>query len=131
MVELNRCHNRQRGICHPTCKRFHVDDYSNASYKVFVLLTRISALGDGPYCYVPGSHKWSRALLDANRALVARLPPSFADHNDVFLVAGKPVVCMGEPGDVVISNQSGAHRGFPQSESGLRALAVYHYTRVA
>jgi hypothetical protein len=101
---------------------FHVDSYG-PRIKVFVYLTDVRSLDDGPYTFVLGSHVDS-PYRTANQTLSVGLPnrteaPIIAWSNALPVLAAR--------GTVVISDQSGFHRGLPQASSGSRAVAVLNF----
>jgi hypothetical protein len=111
---LNRSIKKTRG--------FHVDSYRK-QLKGFVYLTDCMSLGDGPYTYVVGSHK-ETPYSKINRA-AAELMPNGTETP--FVNLQKIIPIFAKRGSLVISDQGGSHRGFPQDESGRRAVAVMNY----
>lgn len=114
---INRSVNETRG--------FHVDAYRK-QVKAFVYLTDVYDLEDGPYTYVKGTHLDS-AFRQANQKLAKGLPnstetPVVPLDNIVPVLAGK--------GSIVISDQGGSHRGFPQALGHERMIAVMNYSSV-
>lgn len=119
-IYVNRGVQNTRGM--------HVDNYGFNSYKVFVYLTDVSNLGDGPYCYSLGSNKKDGLFEYFNRELSLSLT---GVSTDVFLFNpnSRAVPVFGTAGSIVISNQSGAHQGYPQAKNGYRIVAVFHYSK--
>lgn len=115
-VYLNNGVARTRGL--------HVDSYSG-QLKAFVYLTDVTELAAGPYSYVKRSHM-DGAFRRANRALTAEIKPG-TEAPVVDPLALTPVI--GERGALVISDQSGVHRGWPQAKGAFRAVAVMSYKR--
>lgn len=112
-----------RGITNP--RGFHVDSYGGNQIKVFLYLTDVLRLADGPYCYVMGSHR-DEGLHAVNQSIAStfRLKAS-TDH---FVVDHDRIVpVLATRGSLIISNQSGAHRGFPQAPGAERILAVMNF----
>ena len=104
---------------------FHVDTYGGRQVKAFLYLTDVVDLEDGPYTYVLGSHKKS-TYQDANQAL--------AQCNAVFKSTDTPLVdrdmampVLAPAGSLVVSDQSGSHRGYPQASGRQRVVAVLNY----
>lgn len=106
---------------------FHVDDYTNTSVKVFVYLTNIATLDFGPYCYIFGSHKNNRSFELLNYLVNSFYNCVSTDSNIVNFENAFPI--LAEAGSIVISNQSGAHRGYPQSPNFKRSIAVFHFSK--
>lgn len=98
---------------------FHADSYA-PQLKAFVYLTDCLELDDGPYTYVKGSHKdgaYRRFNQAASEHLQNKTEAPFVRREDIIpVLAGK--------GSLVISDQSGFHRGFPQGEGRSRAISV-------
>jgi hypothetical protein len=103
---------------------FHVDAYGVTQYKLFVYLTDVKVLADGPYCYVLESSN-DRELERVNRPLAtaAGLPST-----DLTIIDFKNAVpILAKSGTAIISDQGGAHRGYPQEKGHFRAIAVFNY----
>ena len=74
------------------------------SPKVFIPLTEIKDLNDGPYCYMQYSQLSN-----------PKIKPS-------------PVIfCPANQGDMIISYQNGLHRGSPQKEGRIRKMLVFGF----
>lgn len=99
----------------------HVDSYSRKQFKVFVYLTDVLSLDDGPYCYAPTSHRLE-GMEEANR----RLADAFGlSKTDVRLCPPElPLPLLAPRGTIIVSDQGGAHRGFPQIPGSRRILGV-------
>ena len=94
---------------------FHVDSYKN-QIKFFIYLTDVIELNHGPYTYVKGSHKENmyrsiNGQLSENLNIKTETP--IVNMNDIYPILAKK-------GSLVISDQSGFHRGYPQSKNGIR-----------
>lgn len=98
---------------------FHVDSYEK-QLKAFIYLTDCKSLDDGPYTYVRGSHRES-AYRRVNKAMSKHL--LIGTETPVFPI-DKVVPVVAPAGSLVVSDQSGFHRGFPQSLGFTRAVAV-------
>jgi hypothetical protein len=100
----------------------HVDDFYS-TIKGFVYLTDVNSLSDGPYCYVKGSHKESK-WRDINKAI----SEASGLHTECPIVPlNKVLPVLGEKGTLVLSDQSGFHRGIPQEPKANRKLLVMRY----
>ena len=98
---------------------FHADSYT-PQLKAFVYLTDCLSLGDGPYTYVKGSQK-DNPYRRLNQEMCTNLPnkteaPLLNRDNILPVLASR--------GSLVISDQSGFHRGFPQEEGHERVISV-------
>ena len=96
---------------------FHVDSYYR-SIKAFIYLTDVNSLEDGPYCYVKGTHV-DTPYKKINKYVGHKEAP-FIDKNDI-------VPILGRKGTLIISDQSGIHRGIPQKNDAIRELLVMRY----
>jgi hypothetical protein len=97
----------------------HVDNLRDR-YKTFLYLGDVGDAGDGPYAYVPGTHRRQDLLRRE-----ARLN-SLADRpvSDSVAFEGYEVPVLGPKGTVIISCQSGVHRGLPQRPGASRTVLV-------
>ena len=96
---------------------FHVDSYYR-SIKGFIYLTDVNCLGDGPYCFVKGTQV-ENSLEKLNKII--------GDKEAPIIDPLKIVPVLGKKGTLILSDQSGVHRGFPQSKGSLRELFVMRY----
>jgi hypothetical protein len=98
---------------------FHADSYT-PQLKAFVYLTDCLSLDDGPYTYVKGSQK-DNPYRRLNREMCTNLPNKteapLLNRDDILPV-------LASRGSLVISDQSGFHRGFPQEEGHERVISV-------
>lgn len=101
---------------------FHVDSYAS-EIKAFIYLTDVLSLDDGPYTYVRGSHL-EGVFPRLNKAISADLP----NQTEFPVVQIEDVVPItAKRGALVISDQGGAHRGFPQAAGASRIVAVMKF----
>tara|TARA_X000000950_G_scaffold263079_1_gene334967 strand:- start:2720 stop:3652 length:933 start_codon:yes stop_codon:yes gene_type:complete len=94
---------------------FHVDSYKN-QIKFFIYLTDVMELKQGPYTFVKGSHKENpfRSInSQLSESLKIKTETPIVNINDIYPILTKK-------GSLVISDQSGFHRGFPQTKDGFR-----------
>ena len=101
---------------------FHVDSYAE-HLKAFVYLTDVTTLDDGPYTYVKKSHVDS-PFQRANKSLCSDLTPA-TESPIVDPLAITPI--LAPRGSLVISDQAGVHRGWPQTIGHKRMAAVMKY----
>ena len=101
---------------------FHVDSYGE-HMKAFIYLTDVLTLADGPYTYVLDSHK-PGPFQRFNRAIASQLVPA---TETPLVDLRKMLPVLAPAGSLVVSDQSGAHRGFPQSPGRKRKVAVMKY----
>lgn len=101
---------------------FHVDSYAE-NLKAFIYLTDVLTLSDGPYTYVKASHRGG-AFRRVNRYLLRDSVP-VTETPLIPPLAITPI--LGCRGSLVISDQSGSHRGWPQALDHQRVVAVMKY----
>jgi hypothetical protein len=90
-------------------RAFHVDS-SKPHFKVFLNLLPLNNT-DGPYSFCPHSHK-SRLRRPLSRLLAfagSYLFPYIHDNDMLFFSSTSYVNFIAMPGDVIVTNQSGAH----------------------
>ena len=84
--------------------------------KFFIYLIDVMELDQGPYTFVKASHKENPYRLinsQLSEGIKIKTETPIINNNDIYPILAKK-------GTLVISDQSGFHRGFPQSEVGLR-----------
>lgn len=102
---------------------FHVDAYRK-KLKSFIYLTDVLSLEDGPYTYVRGSHVDS-AYRRINKTLSRHLP----NRTETPIVPLDSIIpAIARKGTLVISDQGGSHRGFPQKQGHTRMVSVMNYS---
>ena len=104
---------------------FHCDGRSH-KFKSFLFLTPVRALTDGPYCYVPTTHR-DRRTWSQNRRFNAEHGCNRHEYSQLQGLTALPL--LAEPGDLVISSQRGAHRGLPQHPDAQRSVLVNMFQR--
>jgi hypothetical protein len=96
---------------------FHVDS-NYRSIKGFIYLTDVNTIEDGPYCFVKGTHI-DTPFSKVNKSLGEKEAP-FINILDIIPVLGKK-------GTLILSDQSGIHRGIPQRIGSIREVLVMRY----
>lgn len=104
---------------------YHCDGRSR-KFKSFVFLTDVLDLGDGPYCYVPATHR-DRLSWKRNRQFNEAQGLNRHEYSQLQGLDALPLLAYA--GDMVISSQRGAHRGHPQHPNARRAVLVNMYQR--
>ena len=103
----------------------HFDDL-RFRVKAFAYLTDVDDPSAGPYTYVPGSHRSTRhqkVTMWLNRRSGQERPLT-----DATLVSDDAGVrLLGPAGSIIISDQRGIHRGWPQSVGSERIAMVQAY----
>ena len=107
-----------RSVTHT--RGYHVDGRCG-NMKAFLYLTDVGSESDGPYCYARGTHK-EPALAAVNQHLNTRL--GWHELDFAFFDRRRETACLGKRGTLIISDQSGSHRGHPQIEGAERIVAV-------
>ncbi|MDA9369379.1 hypothetical protein N9R39_01035 [Amylibacter sp.] len=98
---------------------FHIDTFAK-KIKFFIYLTDVNTLDDGPYCFVKKTH--INTPLSNFHKEILRYPEATTDSLVLDIEDVIPV--LADRGNMIISDQSGIHRGFPQKASGYRAVIV-------
>ncbi len=112
-IYINQSVTKTRGL--------HVDSYGGNQYKIFIYFTDVLSLDDGPYCYAPTSHRLDN-LERINRAVAEAFGRK---STDIALCPPQlPMGVLAQSGTIIVSNQSGAHRGFPQSPGARRVIGA-------
>ena len=113
----------------PVTRCLHIDSLKKDA-KLFIYLSDVSKLKNGPYGYVLGSHKYN-----IPNYIWMKLHPFLAkifkyEHkitDSVFFKTKDAFFLKGKPGTLICSLQNGTHRGFPQTSSTGRVVFVAHY----
>lgn len=105
---------------------YHFDSYDN-QYKAFVYLTDVPDESYGPYSYIKGSNRRSygrRRLEGILNRLRDEKPTAaiFYDENDIKTFTAPK-------GTLIISDQTGYHRGMPQEKGKERMLISNSHTQ--
>jgi hypothetical protein len=100
----------------------HVDNLSR-TYKAFLYLGDVRASDDGPYAYVPGTHH----RLDLLRREARLNSLSGRADTDALTFNGLEIALPVTKGTVIISCQSGVHRGIPQRPGASRSVLIASY----
>lgn len=98
----------------------HCDNYENTN-KIFIYLTDVNDLDDGPYCFVPGSYLLGK-YLKREQFLNRYFGYHWGDNNS--MQEKYFIKCLGKAGTIIISNQSGVHYGYPQKEGRKRIAFI-------
>ena len=122
---------QNRGIT--KTRTFHCDQFYKWQFKAFLLLIDVEKIEQGPYTYLPGSSFFSVVkyfnIITAFPKLFTLEKSKFHRYlNDVrFSSKCAPIHMLGKQGTVVISDQNGYHRGWPQDKSAYRLVLVNDY----
>jgi len=103
-------------------RSLHIDNL-DGSYKAFLYLSDVCGPEDGPYAYVPGSHRRLDLLKREARLNSLKGRP----ETNSYAFEGREISFPVERGTVIISCQSGVHRGMPQQEGASRTVLVGNY----
>jgi len=110
-----------RGVKHT---RFYHCDGERVKVKSFVYLCDVGSLDIGPYCYIQKSHR-NLSLRRRNQSFNHQHGLNKHEYRLLGGCVGLPVFCRA--GDMVVSAQHGAHRGYPQTPFAARAVLVNVY----
>jgi hypothetical protein len=102
---------------------FHVDSYRR-QLKGFVYLEDCLDLKCGPYTYVKESHINS-SFVKINKKISSALPN---ETETPIVLRCNIVPALAKKGTMVISDQGGSHRGFPQIKDFQRTVAVMNFS---
>ena len=103
-------------------RRLHVDGLIPRA-KSFLMLTDVTSLEDGPFTYVPKSHRWKR-INGLNHILNRFFRHSGAVTDSTLISERLGLPLTAKKGRLIISFQHGAHRGWPQSQGRVRTALV-------
>lgn len=102
----------------------HSDMQGVPEFKAFIYLTDVQEESYGPYRYARGSHH------SIVKRLVNNVLGGLFDHPGVdmrYLFDAEPM--LGDKGTLIISDQTGVHRGTPQEQGRERMLLTIRYRR--
>jgi hypothetical protein len=106
----------------PVTRGLHFDNL-RGSYKIFLYLDDVRSPDDGPYAYVPGSHRRPDLLRrEARLNALCGTPES-----DSHAFEGREIAFLAGKGSAIVSCQSGVHRGLPQRPGASRTVLVASY----
>lgn len=106
---------------------FHADTYSG-KFKSFLYLTDVPNESYGPFSYMKGSHDKSKIQQTAD-SLINRVKGNRS--TDARNVNESEIVKFtADKGTLIIGNQAGYHRGWPQDEGYERMLLTNSFTPV-
>lgn len=99
---------------------FHID--SHIPYiKAFLYLTDVLAYEQGPYCYIRGSHS-EKLIKDLNGRYNALYGRKLTDMP--LVDTADAVAFIAQAGTLILSIQSGIHRGYPQHPDRRRLALI-------
>lgn len=101
--------------------RFFHCDGERVKVKSFVYLSDVGSLDVGPYCYIKNSHR-NNGLRKLNQAFNQQHDLNTHEYRLLKDCVALPIFCRA--GDMVVSAQHGAHRGYPQTPTAERAVLV-------
>lgn len=96
---------------------FHVDSYST-QIKIFIYLTDVLVFDNGPYTFVKNTHldtPYRRINRNLSKNLKAKTEAPVVPFANIYPI-------LAPKGSLVVSDQSGFHRGFPQTNDGNRRV---------
>ena len=103
-------------------RTFHVDGFDK-EFKAFLYLDDVDE-GNGPFAYVPGTHKnWFSRLKKLTLGNKNNDSPTTYYENEVDTKS--EVMVTGAAGTLILSDVRGIHRGTPQSNRSRSALVNY------
>jgi|SRR6185437_10351079 len=108
---------------------FHVDNCQPVIYKAFIYLTDVTDIEYGPYSFIKGTQRFSFQVyynLIRNLFLKKYRSPDMPKY-----IKDKEIIGLGKKGTLIISNQNGIHRGYPQQKGKERVALVLNYMVVS
>ncbi len=112
-------------------RTYHRDSVTQRSFKVFLYLTDVTEPADGPYAFVRGTHRHHegkyRSLVRAGLGLARHPGGASAAALDWFPPRAQDdpgTPCYGTKGTLILSDQNGLHRGWPQAPGRARYVLV-------
>ncbi|HKC65756.1 MAG TPA: phytanoyl-CoA dioxygenase family protein [Pyrinomonadaceae bacterium] len=111
------------GIKHT--RDFHIDDISPITYKAFIYLTDVDDESYGPYTFIKGSQRFNPQIYIS---LFRNVFNSKSEWGEIaYYNKHKMWKVLGKKGTLILSDQSGIHRGLPQQEGKVRVALVLNY----
>ena len=102
----------------------HIDSIYE-TYKSFLYFTDVKSEGDGPYRFVPESHKKNKAK---KYSIIQNSKISnIYNEEDVLLSSDISIPFLGEAGSIAITYQNGIHGGTPQTAGAKRCILVSNF----
>jgi hypothetical protein len=105
-------------------QRWHRDPDDRKEVKLFLYLRDVN-VGNGPFCYIPGSHnagRFKRVFPQTIR--ISNYPPDGAVENKFS--ENQRQVCTGKAGTLIFCDTTGFHKGgHPTTDGRLLFTAVY------
>ncbi|HWY38833.1 MAG TPA: hypothetical protein VNY73_09760, partial [Bacteroidia bacterium] len=104
---------------------FHVDNFQPVVYKAFIYLTDVDDTSYGPYAFINKTHRFSLQVyynLFRNLFLKKYRSPDMPIYKK-----NREIIGTGKKGTIIISNQNGIHRGYPQEKGKERVALVVTY----
>jgi hypothetical protein len=107
-----------------TARGFHSDSYGVFHYKAFIYLTDVDDLSFGPYTYIENSHiaTYYRLLNQIKNSILDNERTDITIYNKNLI---RPMIA--KKGTLVISDQTGFHRGWPQEKDKFRAILTMNF----
>lgn len=103
----------------------HVDNCQPVVFKAFIYLTDVPDTDYGPYSFIRGTQRFS---LQVYNNLIQNLFKKKYRSSDMPLFnKNEEIIGLGKKGTLIISNQNGIHRGYPQKKGKERVALVLTY----
>jgi hypothetical protein len=121
-----RCQNCNtlvnRSVVNP--RAYHSDSTGIVQFKAFIYLTDVPDTSYGPYCYVKGTHRlrWDKYANFAMNWWTGRPITDMRTHDE-----SQEVQMTAPRGTLIVSNQNGFHRGWPQQPGRSRCMILGNY----
>jgi hypothetical protein len=111
-----------RSVLNP--RAYHSDSTGIVQFKAFIYLTDVPDPSYGPYCYVKGTHRlrWDKYANFAVNWWKGRPITDMRTHDE-----SQEVRMIAPRGTLILSNQNGFHRGWPQQPGRSRCMILGNY----
>jgi len=108
---------------------FHVDNCQPVVYKAFIYLTDVTDIEYGPYAFIKGTQRFSpQVYYNLFRNLFLK---KYRSSDMPKYIKSKEIIGLGKKGTLIISNQNGIHRGYPQKNGKERVAVILNYMIVS
>jgi hypothetical protein len=115
-------HNTQSNA---NTRYYHVDIFAK-EFKTFLYLDDVD-MGNGPFAYLPGTHKsWFRRLKKQILGNKEGSETSFYEK-DLGALLKREAAITGKAGTLILADVRGFHRGTPQADRSRSVLVNYMY----
>lgn len=102
---------------------YHVDSFSR-QFKAMMYLDDVD-LGNGPFSYIAGSHKFRRRYFKKQLQSTSGQKPNVFDKAEISDILDREVAVCAQAGSLLLMDVTCIHRGTPQTEHSRSVLMNY------